>query len=171
MSNTGYSRGVVGDRWVRVDLSKQLLELYDGPRVVARYAVSTAAKGPGEHAGSEQTPRGAHEVAELIGDGAPLGAVFAAREPTGEILTPQLHAANPDRDWILTRVVWLSGLEEGRNRSGDCDSHDRYIYIHGTPDDQPMGEPRSHGCIRMRNEEVIELFAQLERGVRVLIEE
>lgn len=159
------------DRWLRVDLSKQELELREKDRVIARYPVSTAANGVGEAQGSECTPRGEHEVREMIGAGAPCRAVFAAREPTGEILTPELQSQNPDRDWILTRILWLSGLEEGRNRGGAVDSYERYIYIHGTPDDQPMGEPRSHGCVRMRNEDVIALFDEVDVGTRVVIDE
>ena len=158
-------------RWVRIRTGAQLLELVEGGRVVATYPVSTAVRGVGERMGSEQTPRGAHEVKELIGGGAPAGAVFASREPTGEICTPALRAAQPDRDWILSRVIWLAGLEEGRNRGGEVDSYERYIYIHGTPDDEAVGEPRSHGCIRMRNDDVIALFDSLEAGMLVQIDE
>jgi lipoprotein-anchoring transpeptidase ErfK/SrfK len=161
----------VRERWIRIDLRTQQLEVREGERVVARYPVSTSAKGAGERLGSEQTPRGVHEVRELIGQGAPHGAVFVARKPTGEICTSELRTANPDRDWILSRVIWLSGLEDGRNRGGDVDSYDRYIYIHGTPDDEPIDAPRSHGCIRMRNEDVIELFETLAIGTRVEIDE
>jgi hypothetical protein len=147
------------------------LEVLEGARVAATYPVSTSAKGAGERIGSEQTPRGAHEVRELIGEGAPCGAVFVSRDPTGEVCTEDLRAANPDRDWILSRVIWLSGLEEGRNRGGEVDTYDRYIYIHGTPEDEPIGQPRSHGCIRMSNDDVIELFELLEIGTLVQIEE
>jgi hypothetical protein len=158
-------------RTLRISLRRQELEVREGGRVTARYPVSTAANGAGERAGSEQTPRGAHEVKELIGAGAPCGAVFAERLPTGELCTSELRAAHPGRDWILSRVIWLSGLEPGRNQGGDVDTHGRFIYIHGTPDDEPMGEPRSHGCIRMRNPDVIELFALLEPGTPVQIDE
>ncbi|MDG2305748.1 MAG: L,D-transpeptidase [Candidatus Binatia bacterium] len=157
--------------WIRVCLANQSLELLAGERVVGRYPVSTAANGAGEQSGSLQTPRGAHEVKELIGAGAPCGAVFSARCLTGEILTPELQTAHPERDWILSRVIWLSGLEDGRNLGGNVDTHDRYIYIHGTPDDQPMGEPHSHGCVRMRNEDVIALFEELQPGTKVQIDE
>jgi lipoprotein-anchoring transpeptidase ErfK/SrfK len=121
--------------------------------------------------GSEQTPRGAHEVRELIGHGAPRGGVFVGREPTGEICTRELRASDPDRDWILSRVIRLAGLESGRNRGGEVDTFDRYIYIHGTPDDEPVGEPRSHGCVRMRNEDVLELFELLEIRTFVRVDE
>lgn len=159
------------DRWLRIDLAAQQLIVVDGDRIAASFPVSTSAKGAGEFSGSAQTPRGAHEVRALIGDRAPCGAVFVGRQPTGEICTPELRAMYPDRDWILTRVIWLSGLEDGRNRGGDVDTYDRYIYIHGTPDDEPVGEPRSHGCIRMRNADVIALFAMVEIGTRVQIDE
>jgi hypothetical protein len=161
----------VRNRSIRIDLTTQQLEVLEGDRVAARYPVSTSAKGAGERMGSEQTPRGAHEVRELIGAGAPCGAVFVGREPTGEVCTSELRAASPGRDWILSRVIWLSGLETGRNQGGEVDTYERYIYIHGTPDDEPVGEPRSHGCIRMRNEDVIELFELLEVGTRVRIDE
>jgi L,D-transpeptidase YbiS len=161
----------VRERWIRIRTATQVLELLDGDEVLARYPVSTAAKGVGERTGSEQTPRGAHEVKELIGEGAPVGAVFVGRRETGEICTPELQAGNPNRDWILSRVIWLDGLEEGRNRGGEVDTYARYIYIHGAPESEPMGEARSHGCIRMRNEDVIALFNAIETGMLVQIDD
>jgi lipoprotein-anchoring transpeptidase ErfK/SrfK len=129
--------------------------------------VSTAANGPGEASGSGCTPRGRHVVRARIGAGAAVGAVFVGRRPTGEIWTPELAAQFPQRDWILTRILWLSGCEPGFNRLGSVDSMRRYIYIHGTPDSEPMGEPRSHGCIRMRNCDVIALFERVPVGTPV----
>jgi hypothetical protein len=161
----------VHERWIRIRIATQRLELLERGQVVAQYPVSTSAKGAGERIGSEQTPRGAHEIAALVGAGAPAGARFIGRRLTGEICTPELHAAHPGRDWILSRVIWLRGAEEGRNRGGDVDTLSRYIYIHGTPDSEPVGEPRSHGCIRMRNDDVIALFDRLERGMVVQIDE
>jgi len=152
-----------------IDLSRQRLELWRGDELAAQYVVSTARNGAGEREGSECTPRGRHIVCEKIGADAPLNAVFVARRPTGETWTPQLAAAHPDRDWILTRILWLEGCEDGRNRGGDVDSRRRYIYIHGTPATEPMGEPHSHGCIRMRGADVIELFEQVEEGTPVEI--
>ena len=105
----------------------------------------------------------------MIGAEAPNCAVFVGRRPTGEICTPDLYAANPERDWILTRVIWLAGREEAKNLGGDVDTFARYIYIHGTPDDEPINEPRSHGCVRMRNDDVIALFDLIEPGIRVEI--
>lgn len=142
-----------------IRLNEQSLTLLDDEgRVLRRYPVSTAANGAGEQAGSFCTPRGRHIVRARIGAGQPLGAVFRARRPTGEIYTPQLGKAEPGRDWILTRILWLSGKEPGLNRLGACDTMRRYIYIHGTPDEHFEQAPRSHGCIRMRNADIAELF-------------
>jgi L,D-transpeptidase YbiS len=158
-------------RWIRITIGTQVLELLESTQVVAAYRVSTSANGPGEQVDSAQTPRGTHEVKELIGHGAPLGAVFVGRRLTSEICSPELQAAHPNRDWILTRVIWLGGMEDGKNRGGEVDTFSRYIYIHGTPDGEPLGEPHSHGCIRMRNTDVIALFDLVERGMLVQIDE
>ncbi len=122
------------------------------------YPVSTSKNGLGEKNGSFCTPRGRHIVRAKIGAGQPLGSVFARRRPTGEIWTPALHALHPGRDWMLTRILWLSGCEPGKNRLGDVDTMRRYIYIHGSPDTAQMGIPGSIGCVRMRNADVVELF-------------
>ena len=114
---------------------------------------------------------GAHIIRAKIGANAPENTVFIGRRPTGEIWTPQLAAEYPDRDWILTRILWLSGKELGKNRLGNVDSMQRYIYIHGTPDTEPMGQPCSHGCVRMRNQDVISLFDRVEVGTPVVIAE
>ncbi|NMF88229.1 GNAT family N-acetyltransferase [Aromatoleum petrolei] len=157
---------------ILIDLVAQRLSLFgaDGA-CIRRYSVSTALNGAGEVRDSGCTPRGRHCIRAKIGAGAAKATVFRGRRPTGEIWTPELAAANPGRDWILSRILWLSGCEPGRNRLGKLDSMRRYIYIHGTPDDQPMGEPRSHGCIRMRNDDVIELFDLVQAGTEVDIEE
>ncbi len=123
-----------------------------------RYAVSTATNGPGERRGSHCTPRGRHVVRAKIGAGAAPNTVFVGRRPTGEIWSPELAAQHPGRDWILTRILWLSGCEPGFNRLGEVDTMRRYIYIHGSPDAVPMGVPGSIGCVRMRNADIIELF-------------
>lgn len=144
---------------IDVSLAAQTLTLFDDAgRELRRYAVSTAEKGAGETNGSYRTPRGEHRIRAKIGAGQPHNAVFVRRRPTGEIHDAALNAAFPGRDWILTRILWLSGCEPGRNRLGCVDTMRRYIYIHGCPDDAPMGVPGSHGCIRMRNADVIELF-------------
>ncbi len=157
------------ERWIRVDLPEQRLELREGEQTVAVYPVSTARKGPGERRGSGCTPRGWHRIRIKIGDGLPANTVFIERRPTGEMYSPELAARHPERDWILARILWLTGLESGRNRGGDGDTLRRFIYLHGCPDTAPMGMPLSHGCIRMRNQDLLELFAQVSAGDRVLI--
>ncbi len=152
---------------IQVDIATQRLDLLDGARLIASWPISTALNGAGERKNSEQTPRGAHYVRARIGEGLAVGAVLRGRRPTGEIWSPALATQFPNRDWILTRILWLSGLEPGRNRLGDVDSMQRYIYIHGTPDSEPMGVPRSHGCIRMRNADLLELFSRVPVGTRV----
>lgn len=160
----------VASRRIEISIPGQTLTLLEDGRVLKQYSVSTALKGAGESAGSEQTPRGAHIVRARIGADAPVAAVFRGRRPTGEIWTPALAALHPGRDWILSRILWLSGTEPGRNRLADRDSMRRYIYIHGTPDSEPMGQPLSHGCIRMRNADVIELFELVPAYTPVFIE-
>jgi len=156
---------------ILVGLESQSLILLDADVRVARYPISSALKGAGEKMSSECTPRGQHTIRACIGDNLPVGAVLVARRPTGEVWTRQLAAEYPDRDWILSRILWLSGVEAGRNRLGQVDSMRRFIYIHGTPDTEPMGIPASHGCIRMRNFDVIDLFNRVCAGTRVDIEE
>lgn len=158
-------------RYIEILLDEQRLTLWDDGRAVLKAAVSTARNGPGERRDSECTPRGWHEVCAKIGAGAPPGTVFVGRRPTGELYSPALRAAAPPRDWILTRILWLSGLEPGFNRDGEVDSRRRYIYIHGTPDDVPLGRPGSRGCVRLCNADVIRLFDLVEEGTPVLIRE
>ncbi len=143
---------------IEIDAAKQELTLLDGQRVLERYAVSTAKNGLGEKNGSFCTPRGRHIVRAKIGAGQPLNTVFVRRRPTGELWSPELHARYPGRDWILTRILWLSGCERGRNRLGDVDTMRRYIYIHGSHDLAEMGKPGSIGCVRMRSDDIVELF-------------
>lgn len=143
--------------------------LSEAGEVRRRYPISTALNGPGERQDSGCTPTGAHYVRAMIGAGQPLNTVFVARRPTGEIHSPELAANAPERDWILTRILWLCGCEWGKNRGPGVDSFRRFIYIHGTPDTEPMGTPRSHGCIRMRNTDVIDLFDRVRPGVAVII--
>lgn len=150
-----------------IDITAQTLELFgDAGELLRRYPVSTGANGAGEEGGSYCTPRGRHVVRAKIGAGQPANTVFVGRRPTGEIWTPELGARHPGRDWILTRILWLSGCEPGYNRLGSCDTMRRYIYIHGTPDETRM-EPGSHGCVRMRNADVTELFDLVPAGTAV----
>jgi L,D-transpeptidase YbiS len=159
------------DLLIRVSIAEQRLQLSRAGRVLMDVAVATAANGPGERQHSECTPRGWHRVRARIGAGCPANTVFVGRRPTGEIYTPALRAVHPGRDWMLTRILWLCGQEPGRNRFGEVDTMRRYIYIHGCPDEDRMGIPSSHGCIKMRNSEVIELFDQVPAGTPVLIQE
>ena len=155
---------------IEISIFHQSLTLFDDfGAVKAKYSVSTAANGMGCERDSGCTPLGAHIVRAKIGAGAPLNTVFVGRRATGEILSPELAAQFPQRDWILTRILWLSGTEVGKNRLGNVDSMQRYIYIHGTPDTEPMGQPCSHGCVRMRNQDVMELFDLVAIGTPVLI--
>ena len=155
-----------------ISLAHQTLTLLDASgAVVARYPVSTAKRGAGEQRGSYQTPRGEHRIRAKIGAGAARGAVFKARRLTGEICTPAAYAADPDRDWILTRILWLAGCEPGRNRFGAGDTPGRYIYIHGTPDAVPLGVPASHGCVRMHSDDLITLFEGVPVGTAVTLTE
>lgn len=155
---------------IEISIAKQhLTVLNEASMLLAQYPVSTSLKGVGEQKGSYQTPRGLHVIRAKIGAGHPVNSVFIGRRPTGEVWTPELGAQYPGRDWILTRILWLSGCEVGVNRLGNVDSMQRYIYIHGTPDSEPIGEAHSHGCIRMRNHDVLELFELVPVHTPVLI--
>ena len=159
-------------RSIRINIAAQSLELRDAAgKVVGRYSVSTATNGAGEQNGSFCTPRGRHVIRAMIGRGLPVNTVFAGRRPTGEVYTPKLGEEFPGRDWMLTRILWLSGCEPGFNRLGDVDTMRRYIYIHGSPDSVGMGAPGSIGCIRMRNSDIVELFSLVEAGTPVEIVE
>ena len=155
---------------IKVLIEQQRLELYNDDSLIASYAISTAKNGVGQKYGSMQTPLGRHRICQKIGDGAPINTVFKARLPTGEIYTPALEAAHPERkDWIITRILWLEGLEEGVNKGGDVDSRARKIYIHASPDSRPMGKPYSHGCVCLHNDDMLKLFLQVKIGDAVAI--
>lgn len=154
---------------IRISIPEQRLTLLAGGRIAALYPISTARNGPGEQYGSGCTPRGWHRIRIKIGAGLPPNMVFVGRRPTGELYSSELAARYPERDWILTRILWLTGLESGCNRGGDCDTLRRFIYIHGCPDETPIGSPLSHGCIRMRNHDLLELFERVRAGDRVFI--
>lgn len=157
-------------RSLKLNSKDQTLLLYENGSVIRQYPTSCAKNGFGELNGSEQTPRGWHEIRAKIGKACAKNTVFVGRRPTGEIYTPELAAQFPGRDWILTRILWLSGLERGKNRLGDVDTMRRYIYIHGTPDQTQLGIKGSHGCVRMRNCDIIELFDWVPISTRLLIE-
>lgn len=157
---------------IEVSLARQALKLFDDTgNLIREYTVSTAKNGAGEQCGSDCTPRGRHVVRARIGAGQPVNTVFVGRRPTGEIYDSALGERDPGRDWILTRILWLSGCEPGRNRLREVDTMRRYVYIHGTSDEPRIGEPVSHGCIRMRNADVVELFDLVPVGTQVDISE
>ena len=146
-----------------------MLDVVHDNKILKRYRVATAANGLGEQINSLKTPRGWHVIRAKIGAGCKLNSVFVGRRFTGEIYSKELAASYPNRDWILTRILWLSGLEKGKNRLGNCDTMRRYIYIHGCPDDVTLGVASSMGCIRMHNNDVIELFNLVEHGTKIFI--
>ena len=152
---------------IEIDLPSQRLSLLEAGRPICSYSISSALNGPGELQHSGCTPRGRHRVRICIGAGEPVNSVFRGRRPSGEIYSQALAARFPERDWILTRIIWLTGTEPGRNRGGERDTLRRFIYIHGCPDSEPMGEPRSHGCIRMRNRDILDLFPRVSAGMVV----
>ncbi len=155
---------------INIHIDTQQLDLLDDTgKVLRKYAVSTAANGVGEISGSYCTPRGRHLIRARIGAGLPENTVLVRRRPTGEIYTSGLGAQFPERDWILTRILWLSGCEPGFNRLGESDTMRRHIYIHGTPDSVTLGKPGSHGCIRMHNADLVELFDLVPAGTAVEI--
>lgn len=156
---------------IDVDLQNQTLTLSDGNALLRLYRISSAKNGAGERMGSGCAPRGRHVIRAMIGRSLPAGSVFVGRRPTGEIYSPALAIQQPNRDWILSRIIWLRGCEPGRNRFGQVDTMRRYIYIHGCPDSEPMGMSASLGCIRMRNADIIELFDLVVPGVPVDIRE
>ena len=156
--------------FIHVNLDQQTLSLRQGSTVEKTYIVSTAKNGSGEQLGSECTPRGWHRIRAKIGAQQPLMSVFKGRRPTGEIYSQALAIRYPERDWILSRILWLSGLQAGINRWGDIATAKRYIYIHGSPDHCVTGSPNSHGCIRMRNADITELFDQVHTKTRIHIQ-
>lgn len=155
---------------INVSIPQQLLKLFKNGKKIAEYLVTTGALGVGEQWGSFQTPRGKHVIRAKIGAGAPENTIFVARRPTGDIFRPEMKLQEPDRDWMLTRILWLSGLEPGKNRLGNVDTMRRKVYIHGGPDDKPYGIPSSRGCICMQNQDIIALFNQVPVGTRVNID-
>lgn len=154
-----------------MDTSKQELHLFADGQRMKTYAISTGKNGIGELSGSEKTPRGQHYIRAKIGAGKPANTVFVGRRDTGEVFSETLRETHPDRDWILTRIMWLCGCEPGFNRGGNVDTMRRYIYIHGSPDADEMGKPGSHGCIKMKNQDVVELFDLVPAGTTVTIDE
>ena len=160
---------------ITICIAHQQLNLWLDDTTCRTYSISTAKNGTGELENTGCTPRGKHIISEKFGENLPINSVFVARQFTGEIYSEDLAKKFPNRDWILTRILWLEGCEQGvnkgKNAQGICDSKARYIYIHGTPDSEPMGVPLSHGCIRMRNQDILELFDAVDVGCPVAIVE
>ena len=155
---------------INISINKQQLDLLnDAGQIIKHYRISTAKNGTGQENGSFCTPLGKHIIRAKIGSGRPVNTVFVRRRPTGEIYTPKLGQQYPERDWILTRILWLSGCEPGFNRFGSVDTMRRYIYIHGSPDSVEMGKPGSIGCIRISNNDLMELFDYVSTGTQVNI--
>jgi len=158
------------DALLTIDLSRQILCCRYQGKELETFSISSGTNGPGELENSGCTPRGWHEVADVIGLDNDINSVFVGREWTGETYSSSLASQYPNRDWILTRIIRLKGLEPGRNFGGGVDTFSRYIYIHGTPDEEEMGLPKSHGCIRMRNIDVIKLARWIKSGVKVFVD-
>lgn len=159
------------DLSLEINIKDQTLSVMQNEEVIKSYSIATAKNGPGEQINSECTPRGKHIIRAKIGKDAGINTVFVARRDTGEVYDSELKQQFPERDWILTRILWLSGCEPGINRLGNVDTMRRYIYIHGCPDEDEMGKPGSHGCIKMRNDDVVELFNMVKAGTPVYIKE
>ena len=157
---------------IEVYTAEQRLLFYpaNAAKPLCDFLISTAKNGLGEVKGSFQTPRGLHRVCAKFGGGFPKNTVLRTRQPTGEYYSESLAAQYPERDWILSRILWLEGLEVGKNKGGDCDTRARYIYVHGVPDSCPMGVPESHGCIRMRNEDIITLYPLIPLGTLLSVQ-
>ncbi len=168
---TSLGTSLLRECYLDISIPKQQLDLIENSNIVISYPISTALNGSGERMGSECTPTGWHKIRAKIGSSQPINSVFTGRRLTGEIYSSQLSKQFPDRDWVLSRVLWLGGLEPGKNRYGQVDSTWRYIYIHGCPDELMTGKPESHGCIRMKNQDVIDLFEQIVVGTPVYIHE
>lgn len=153
-----------------VDVAVQRLLLCTLEEVLASYPVSTALNGTGCQQDSFQTPTGLHQISAKIGEDQPEGMVFKGRQPTGEIAAIELSDHDTGKDLITSRILWLDGLEPGINQGNGVDTYDRYIYIHGTNEEGRIGQAVSHGCIRMKNSDVIELFDRVAVGTMVIIE-
>ncbi|MEI7839491.1 MAG: L,D-transpeptidase [Methylococcaceae bacterium] len=156
--------------FLHISTENQQLEIVINSKITKSYRISTAKNGTGENKGSECTPCGWHSIRAKIGNRQPIQSVFVGRRPTGEIYSAELAANYPNRDWILTRILWLDGLEAGKNRYGNVHTSTRYIYIHGCPDELITGKPASHGCIRMKNADVLDLFNRIPVGTNVFID-
>ena len=152
-----------------ISIKSQNLFLLIDDRIKFTYKISSAKAGIGQLKGSNKTPLGHHTIRAKIGENNPIYSVYEGRRPTGDIWTKNLNEQLSKDDWILTRIIWLSGKEIGFNRLGDFDSMQRFIYIHGTNEEELLGSPASHGCIRMSNNDILTLYQYVEVGTDVFI--
>lgn len=164
-----HSLAVEAEEILVVSLSEQCMYVLKGDSVYKEYHISGAALGAGNQSGSNQTPLGLHRIKERYGEEVPLGGILKSRQFTGEVATIYTDSVDVEEDHVTTRILWLEGMEPGINKGGNVDSFNRYIYIHGTPEEGLIGQPASHGCIRMYNKEVVELFEASSVGDLVLI--
>lgn len=170
MEDIKLSQTSVNEKMIQINAAKQTMYCYLNDNLVKEYKISTGKNGLGEQMGSERTPRGLHSIHRIIGLENEVNSVFVARVWTGEIYNDALACQYPERDWILTRIIQLDGMEFGKNKGGEVDSLSRYIYIHGTPDKTILGVPGSRGCVRMHNSDIIELAHWVNIGSHVFIE-
>ena len=154
------------ERWIFVSIAAQRLFCYEGARLIKEYPCSTSAKPPSCQYGSNGTPPGLHKIAEKIGAGAARGAIFEKRADTGKTALED----DTGKTYITSRILWLEGLEEGKNKGYECGSYNRKIYIHGINREEKIGSPWSNGCVEMKNDDVIGLFDWVKEGDRVLID-
>ena len=157
------------ENFIYVGVKRQELDLYLNGNHVISYPVSTSAHGAGTKAGSDMTPIGLHKIKGKFGSDVPIGGILKARKYTGNIASIQTNPIKTGEDAITTRILTLEGLENGINKGGELDSYERHIYIHGTAEEGLIGQPASHGCVRMKNEDVINLFNRVEKGLTVII--
>ncbi len=161
-----------GVNTININVTQQQLKLFDEDgNLLQQYPVSTSRYGPGNQNGSEQTPLGLHRIKDKLGGAMPVNEVFIGRGPHGNLEECIKRGVDLPDDVIMSRIMWLEGMEPGRNQGGYVDTYQRYIYIHGTNHEGTIGTPASIGCIRMCNQDVVDLFRLVEVGSEVLIEE
>ena len=157
------------ENFIYVGVKRQELDLYLNGKHIISYPVSTSMHGAGTQAGSDMTPVGLHKIKGKFGSDAPIGGILKARKYTGNIASIQTNPIKTGEDAITTRILTLEGLENGINKGGELDSYERHIYIHGTAEEGLIGQPASHGCVRMKNKDVIDLFNRVNKDLTVII--
>lgn len=157
------------NNFIYVGIKRQKLYYIENGKLALEFDISTAKNGAGNRKGSEKTPIGLHEIRHKIGENVPLGGVFNHKKFNNQTANINHTETAIETDYILTRIMSLKGLEDGVNKGKDVDSYARAIYIHGTADEGLIGKPASHGCVRMKNEEIIELFNSVDEGTKVIL--